>query len=133
MSDSSTTLRQLKTQDIEREQWIRFLADFTKQNRGAHAILEILGIDEIKHGVETEDRHFSGVSVDAKDGESTVWITLGDVPDRHLTHGIYNVTVIREIPPTEKQGAVLEVETADGTRTILQLTRPEAFALPPAT
>src|ERR1700704_5883753 len=121
-----------ETLELEKNQWLAFLAEFTRQNRGAHARLEVLG-DEIGYQVENENHIFEGISVDVKDGEKNVWITLGSTPADHHAHGIQNVTVIRVLPQTESAGAVVEVEAQDGSKTLLELTRPEDYALPPAT
>jgi hypothetical protein len=129
MSQPTTARR--STQDIPVDQWIPFLAAFTRENRGAHARLDVLGSD-FGSQVETENRLFDGVSADVKDKERTVWITFGSAPKDHFTHGIHKVTVIRTLPAMERTGAVLEVESADETRTVLELTLPEDYALPPA-
>lgn len=120
-----------ETIELEKNQWIAFLAEFTRQNRGAHARLEVLDPD-IGYQIEAEDRTFDGVSVDSKDGEKNLWITLGSTPADHHAHGIHNVTAIRVLPPTTSAGAVVEVEAQNGTKTLLELTRPEDYALPPA-
>ena len=120
-----------QTLEIAVNQWISFFTDFTRQNRGAHARLDVIGTD-VGYQVETDDRPFDGVSTDVKDGEHSVWITFGDTPESHLTHGIHNVTAIRLRPPMNQLGAALEVVARDGTRTVLELTLPEAYALPPA-
>ena len=49
----------------------------------------------------------------------------------HLAHGIQQVTAIRVRPPVGASGAALEVDSKDGTRTLLELSRPEAYELPP--
>ena len=131
MSKSSTLANQRDTQEILVGRWIPFLAEFTRENRGAHARLEIVSADaDVGYQVETEDRPFDGVSADVKDGERIVWIAFGSTAENHMTHGIHRATVIRMLPETETTGAVLEVEAADGTRTILTLTKPDAYALP---
>jgi|SRR5579872_2499161 len=116
---------------IADDQWITFFADFTRDNRGAHARLDVIGRD-VGYQVETENRPFDGVSTDVKDGEHTVWVTFGSTPDDHLAHGVHSATAIWLRPPTGDAGAALEVEAKDGTRTVLQLSQPEAYALPPA-
>jgi len=40
-----------------------FLADFTRNNRGAHARLEVLGLD-VGYQVETDNRPFDGIAAD---------------------------------------------------------------------
>jgi uncharacterized protein DUF5335 len=132
MSKAGTSTRKRETQEIERSHWSAFLAAFTQENRGAHARLEVLGPDA-GYQVETGDRPFEGVAAEVgKRDESAVWINLGSVPADHLTHGIPNVTAIRALPAEGETGAVLEVESKDGTRAILELSRPDAYALPPA-
>ena len=118
-------------QEIKKGEWITFLAEFTRENREAHARLEILGSDA-SYQVQTEDRPFDGISSDVKDGEQGVWIAFGSTSDDHLTHGVHEVTAIRLRPPTGAEGPALEVEARDGSKTILALSPPEAYALPPA-
>lgn len=131
MSNANSSAQKRKTQRIDKQQWIAFLAQFTKDNRGAHAFLEVLG-PEVGYQVETGDRPFEGVSADVKGNDGVVWITLGDNPDDHLTHGVHDVAIIRALPAEGQKGAVLEVEATDGIRTILELSRTEDYALPPA-
>jgi hypothetical protein len=111
---------------------IPFLADFTRKNRGAHARLEVLGPD-VGYQVETENRPFDGIVPDVKDGEDAVWIIFGSTPDQHLTHGVYGVTAIRVRLASAVHGAAVLVEAQDGTKTLLELSRPEDYELPPAT
>jgi hypothetical protein len=119
------------TQEIGKDQWRTFLDQFTRENRGAHARLEVLDAD-IGYQVETENRPFDGVSADTKDGEDAVWISLGSGSEGNLTHGIQKVTAIRVRPPVGESGAALQVVAQDGTTTLLELSRPEAYALPTA-
>jgi Family of unknown function (DUF5335) len=96
---------------ISQDRWIQFLDDFTRENRGAHARVEIIGANaEVGYQVETENRPFDGVSADIKDGESAVWITFGSTTEDHITHGILQATAIHASPATDKRGAMLEVE-----------------------
>ena len=129
MNQPSSVPKQPKTQELRPEQWIPLLAEFTRENRGAHARLDVLGGD-VGYQVQTENRPFDGVAADVKHGEHNVWISFGSTADDHLTHGIHNATVIRIVEPTKDGGAVLEVEAQDGTTTVLELSNPEAYALP---
>src|SRR5437899_2649856 len=127
MSKSVTFPRPGDTQQIERAQWIPFLTEFTREYRGAHARLDVLG-EGVGYQVETENRPFDGVAADVKDGEHAVWITFGSKPEDHLAHGIHSVTAIQVLlPTTSRLGAVLEVEARDGSKTVLELTRPEDY------
>jgi hypothetical protein len=109
------------------------MAEFTRENRGAHARLEVVGADrETGYRVETENRPFDGIAADIKDGERVVWIYLDSGTADHIAHGIHEAAAVRVLPASKARGAVLEVEAADGTKTILELTLPEKTALPPA-
>jgi Family of unknown function (DUF5335) len=127
------TANQPTVLEIESATWIPFLARFTRNNRGAHARLEIVARDrETGFQVETENRQFDGISADVKDNEHTVWIAFGSDPDNHLSHGVHGVTAIRVLPRIGNGESVIEVESADGARNILYLTDPDAYSLPPA-
>lgn len=116
---------------ISRDQWLGFLAGFTRENAGAHARIEVLGSD-LGDQVIAEDRPFQGISADTKDRENTVWITVENNPTDHLAHGVHNVKALWLRPSTSQTGPALEIEDHDGIKTLLSLTRPEVFALPAA-
>lgn len=122
-------VRRRPTRNIEQNQWITFLDDFTRENRGSHARLEILG-PEVGSQVEAEDRPLNGLSADTKDGEHSVSISFGSSAEDHFEHGIQNVTAIRLLPVRGESGPTLEVVSRDETRAVLELSRPDAFALP---
>ena len=60
-----------------------------------------------------------------------MWITFGPTTTDHLSHGVHSAVAIRMLPLTEQTGAVLGIESADGTKSILYPAAPEAYALPP--
>ena len=117
---------------VARDLEIAFLADFTRKNRGAHARLEVLG-PGVGYQVKTQNLPFDGIASDAKDGENAVWITFGSTRGQHLTHGVHAVTAIRVRLASALQGAAVLLEAKDGTKTLLELSRPEDYELPPAT
>jgi hypothetical protein len=116
---------------VSRDLRIAFLADFTRNNRGAHARLEVLGPD-VGYQVETENRPFDGIVPDVKDGEDAIWIIFGSTPYQHHTHGVYGVTAIRVRLASAVRGAAVLVEAQDGTKTLLELSHPEDYELPPS-
>ena len=126
-----TTMRPAQGTDVAREEWNAFMATFTRENRGAHGELEVLGLDGGRY-VPIENRPFDGIAADLKDGENTVWIMFGQDEKDRVAHGIHQVTAVRVRPPAGSSGAAIEVDSEDGTRTLLELSRPEAYELPPA-
>ena len=133
MNKSSTLANQQNTREIPFDGWIPFLAEFTLENRGAHARMEIVcADDELGYEIPVENRPFDGVAADTKDNERNVWIAFGSTAEDHMTHGIERATALRALAAGETTGAVLEIEAADGSRTILELTNPVTYALPSA-
>ena len=82
--------------------------------------------------VQTDNRPFDGIAADEKDGEDVVWITFGSTPEQHLTHGVHGVTAIRVRLASPLRGAEALVEARDGSKTLLELSHPEDYELPPA-
>jgi hypothetical protein len=119
------------TMDIARERWIPFFDEFTRENRGAHATLEIVNGD-IGDQLETDDRPLDGVAADLKGSAPAVWITFGSTRSEHLTHGVHDVIAVRLLAPAPPEKSVLEIESSDGTKTLLTVGLPAEFALPPA-
>lgn len=107
---------------INRDRWTTLLADFTRNNRGTHARLEMIG-PEIGSKVEAKDCVFDGISADNKDGEDTVWISVDSSASEHLTHGVSGATEIRLRDATGNRGAAVLVEGRDGNKALLELTR----------
>jgi hypothetical protein len=126
---SNTPASVTNTLNIKKDQWLSFLAEFTRMNRGAHATLEVLDCS-IGRIVEVEGKPFEGIAADDKDGESNVWISFAGAPADLMEHGVRHVTAIRAIPADRKHAAAIEIEDRGGTRTLLTLRRPEDFALP---
>jgi uncharacterized protein DUF5335 len=121
MSNAAVNLLQ-----ISEDQWNAVLSAITRENRGAHGRLEVVGQD-VGDQVETENRPFDGIAADVKDSERVVWIHIGGV-----NHAVHGVTALRMIPRTGEYGPVIEVEDKEGVKTILTLESPEAYRLPPA-
>jgi hypothetical protein len=128
-SGKSTASARGQGREIEFDRWLPFLDQFTRENQGAHARLEVFG-REAGYQVVTENRPLDGVSADVRDGESSIWIAFGFTPADRQTHGIPNAVSVRFLPAEGHSGPVLEIEGKDGTTTLLELTPPGAFNLP---
>jgi hypothetical protein len=116
----------ISDQEIDRNQWNEVFTSITNEYRGVHARLELIGSD-LGDQSPTEDTPFQGIAADDKDGESVVWIDLGN----QLTRGVHGVKAVRMLPPVGGNGPVIEVKAKDGTKTLLHLGLPGEFALPP--
>ena len=120
---------------IERNQWTTYLNDFSKRNEGRPARIEVVG-EEI--GAHEAGRHLPliGVSYEAKGSEAgdvvVTFAGLTPADARHLSRRIDSVTRIAARPGEGEsdEDAALEIESGDGTKTILVFE--QLPALPPA-
>ena len=117
------------TREIPKSEWSRFFAEFTRENRGSHTTIEVAGRD-IGDQVQIADEPLDGIAVDDKDGESRIWITFSGRGSDHLSHSVQGPVAVR-LRSTDR-ATILEIESPDGTKTMLQLNSQGAFRLGPA-
>jgi hypothetical protein len=113
--------------EIRRDEWRSYLDGFSKRNVGRAARVEVIGGD--LGAQEAADRlPLGGVTFDDKGSLApSVEIMLGEAAERHLTH---TVTDVRRVVPKPGAGGrddALEIEAADGTKTIIVFETLEAL------
>jgi hypothetical protein len=105
--------------EIERDKWRAYLDAFSKRNGGRTAHVEVISSD--LGAQEAADRlPFEGITFEDKGSLApSVEIILGATASRHLTHTITGVR--RIVPKLDEQGRedALEIEAADGAKTII--------------
>jgi Family of unknown function (DUF5335) len=105
--------------EIPRDEWIEFFDGFSRQHEGWLAAVEVFGTD-IGAQVEARELPFTGITADLKDGEDMVSIILGEEAEDHVTHTISRPTHVRLEQTAEGANAALQIESADGTTTLLR-------------
>lgn len=125
----------MNNSEINKNQWTTFLDDFSKRNERRPARIEVVG-EEI--GAHEAGRHLPlvGISYEAKGSEAgdvvVTFAGLTTADERHLSRRIDSVTRIAALPGSGEsdEDEALEIESGDGTKTILVFER--LPALPPA-
>lgn len=104
--------------DIEPGEWISFLDGFSRQHEGWLATVEVATAG----GTLTEvvNRRLRGVSIDHADGHQRAYVEMGDTPDEALTHTVESPMRIRFRRTQAGAHEGLEIESADGSRTIVR-------------
>ncbi len=118
------------TREIPRSEWTQFFAEFTRENRGAHATIEITGRD-IGDQMQIADEPLDGVAADDKDGESRIWITFAGRGRDHLSHSVQDPAAVRLRTFDPETGLTLEIEARDGSKTMLRMSAQGAHRLGP--
>jgi Family of unknown function (DUF5335) len=114
----------MRTQEIPKSEWRQFFDSFSRQHKGWLATLEVLGPDI---GAQEEGRELplAGVSLSSGGDETeAISIDLGTKPDEHVSHAISEPTAVWLEQTEEGANAALEIEVADGTKTLLRFRSP---------
>lgn len=112
----------MATVEVPRDQWNKFFDDFSRQHEEWIVSIEVLGSDLGDQKEATSP--FVGISADLKDKESRITVMTGDARKGHLTHIVNTPTRVWFREPEGSAHEALELESADGTKTLLRFSRP---------
>lgn len=114
----------MQTHELLPTRWIQALDAFSATHEGRPVSMEVLGPD-IGAQPEIESLPLLGVSADRSAVDATLTITAaGAAESGHVTRIVHGVTRVYLERTDGGDDAALEVEAADGTRTILRLGVP---------
>ena len=106
----------MRSIEIPREVWTDRLDEFAKVHDGWLVSLDVLG-PAIGAQPEVDNLPLSGVSSDHAD---TITISVARSMTEHFTHVIHAVTRVDVEQTEEGADAALQIESADGTKTVLR-------------
>lgn len=107
----------MRTVEIPREAWVQRLNEFSLIHDGWLVSLDVLGL-EIGAQPEIANLPLLGVSADHN---GTIAVSVARSATEHFTHVIHAVTRIYVERTDDGADAALEIESVDGTTTILRL------------
>ena len=110
----------MRTIEIPREAWTDELNRFTSAHEGWLVSLEAFGPD-IGAQLAVDQLPLIGVSADRSDHDGTITISVARSAVEHFTHVIQGVARVYIERTANGATAALLIESADGTRTIVQL------------
>ncbi len=112
------------THEIPGDGWRAFFDAFSRIHRGWRSRLEVIG-KEIGAQEEGRDLPLIGISADFEDpGRERVLIALGGAPDDHVSHAVPHPKAVRVLQSREGALEALEIESADGSVTLLRFASP---------
>jgi hypothetical protein len=116
----------MHTVDVSREDWPRFLREFSSIHDGWLVSLEVMDADL---GVQPQLRSvpLRGVVAETTSREPSIIIAGGRAEDGHITHTVHEPTHVRVERTPEGADVALEIESADGVRTLVRF---KTVALP---
>jgi hypothetical protein len=114
------------TREIPREGWDTFFARFSDDHETQFVAVEVMG-SEIGAQVEGRSLLLSGISRADEDSQSLA-LMFDSVNGEHVTHMVNKPTRVWVQRSSRNTDQALEIESADGTRTLVRLGLPEPGA-----
>ena len=114
----------MKTKDIPKNEWPKFLENFSRKHEGWLVTLEIFGT-ELGAQVEERELALTGI-VDEWDEihGNRIVIMFGEKPDDHITHSIRQPTQVSLEETDGGADVVLAIKSADGVTALLRFLSP---------
>ena len=114
------------TKEIPRESWDKFFSRFSDDHETQFVAVEVMGSD-IGAQVEGRSLLLSGISRADEDNQSLA-LMFDSVNGEHVTHMVNKPTRVWVQRAPDNTDEALEIESADGTRTLVRLGLPETGA-----
>lgn len=111
------------TLKIPRDEWGNFLDDLTKRRFEWKTNLEVMNPD-IGDQTLSDGLPLTGVTFEAKGDKPVIEILLGRNADQHQAHSILDPEALAFLPNEKDHGGILEIEEADGTKTLVRILEP---------
>ena len=106
------------TTEIPRDAWTRFFTRFSQDHETQFVAVEVMGRD-IGAQVEGQSLLLSGISP-ADDNNESLALSFDSVNGEHLTHMVNKPTHVWVQRAPDRTDEALEIESADGTRTLVR-------------
>lgn len=107
-----------ETREIPRETWDQFFSRFSNDHETQFVAVEVMGQD-IGAQVEGQTLLLGGISRADPDGESLA-LMFDSITGEHLTHMVNRPTHVWIQQSAGNVDESLEIESADGTRTLVR-------------
>ncbi|HUF03451.1 MAG TPA: DUF5335 family protein [Aridibacter sp.] len=111
------------TLNIPKDEWGSFLDDLTKRRFEWKTNLEVIN-REIGDQTLSDGLPLKGVTFEAKNEKRVIEILLGRNADDHQAHSIFRPKTVAFLPNEKDHGGILEIEEADGTKTLVRILEP---------
>lgn len=109
--------------EITKERWVDFFEALSKRLYEWRTKIEVLRAD-MGDQVLSDGLPLNGITAELDDDRATIDISVGDGPGSHQTHNIENPTKVAFLPAADGHGDVIDIEEADGTKTLISFIEP---------
>lgn len=109
------------TTEIPRDGWDTFFNRFSQDHETQFVALEVMGL-EIGAQIEGRSLLLSGISP-GDDKKESIALSFDSLDGEHLTHMVNKPTHVWVQRTADNTDEALEIEAADGTRTLVRFPR----------
>ena len=109
--------------ELKKEDWGIFLDNLSKRRFEWMTEIEIIN-DQVGHQVLSNGLPLAGVTAETVGDRTSIVITVGETTNNHITHTINDPTRIAFLVGEGAQGDVIDIEEANGTKTLIRLKEP---------
>lgn len=114
------------TRELPKQEWKEYFEEMSREMLGWLTKVEVFE-DEIGAQILSEGLPLKGVMFEKKtNGESEIELMLGEnfAGANHQTHTIFNPTKAAFLENDKTGGGMLEIEDANGAKTLVEMTQP---------
>ena len=109
--------------EIEQQEWSDFFNGLNKRRYDWTTNVEILNGD-IGDQTLSNGLPFNGVTLERNGSSITIGVSVGEGANLHQTHNIKDPTRVAFLPTASGFSEVLDIEEADGTKTLVRFIAP---------
>lgn len=111
------------TYEIEREEWSRFFDTLSKRRYEWTTEIEVLS-PTLGDQTLNLKLPFNGITVEGSGEQTSLDISVGETTGRHQSHTILNPTRVAYLASEDNLNDVIDIEEADGTKTLISFVEP---------
>jgi hypothetical protein len=130
-SPKEANVNQTQTREIPRTEWNDFFSRFSDQHDDEPVEVQMMGAD-IGAQIEGRELRLRGISPAQNVRESDLALELDSIDGKHVTHMIPKPTHVWLQQALDKTDEALEIESADGTKTLVRFSTADAETPPRA-
>ena len=116
------------TNEIPASEWKMFFDDLTKRRFDWETKVEVFS-EDIGSQVLDTGLSLVGITCEGKGDDQFIEIFVGNGEDLHQTHTIKNPSNIAYLGKDDDPGGIVEIEEADGTKTLVHILEPKPLIL----
>lgn len=109
--------------ELKKADWTIFFDNLSKRRFEWMTEVEVLGDDGGDRTLST-GLPLNGITVETVADRTSIDISVGETTGHHQTHNIVNPTRVAFLPGDDRHGDVVDIEEADGTKTLIRLIEP---------